>query len=89
MLKVAVTILLLGACFAQEHLTCMKTDQILTQSNRQPPLRRLQGPPGKLGPRGQTGPRGGKGSKGEPGTSGNQNIGMFRGEFISFSPDAM
>ena len=81
MLKLVVCISLLTACYAQEHLTCLRTDGVSTHSNSQNLARGPQGVPGKLGPKGEVGS---KGIKGEPGIPGNQQLGLFQGEFELF-----
>ena len=68
MLKVVFCFIFLASVrCGQEHLTCLRTDDVLTQQNPQTPQRALQGSPGKRGPRGQMGLRGRQGQKGEPG----------------------
>jgi len=47
---------------AQDHLTCLRTDDILNPTNEPP----MQGAPGKRGPKGEPG-FGQKGESGEPG----------------------
>ena len=66
-------------CNAQEHLTCLRTDDVLYPS-RQPPPRIKQGIPGKRGPRGEAGLTGSKGEKGEPGVPDVSEINMLRGK---------
>ena len=72
MLKVVVIILYFALCFAQEHLTCLRTDNILPQPNPQAHQRAVQGPPGKRGPKGQDGSTGSKGQKGQEGLKGSK-----------------
>ena len=58
------------AVYAQEHLTCLRTDDLLYPSTSPPPVSsgRLQ--------RGKQGP---KGEKGSPGVVENSTINFFRG----------
>ena len=72
MLKVVVIILYFALCCAQEHLTCLRTDNILPQPNPQAPQTTVQGPPGKRGPKGQDGSTGSKGQKGQEGLTGSK-----------------
>ena len=65
MLKLVVCIISLSAvCCAREHLTCLRTDDILNQQSQQTPHKALHGPPGKRGAKGQVGSRGSPGQKG-------------------------
>ena len=58
---------------AQEHLTCLRTEDVLTPSP--PPDPRIQqGAPGKRGPMGLKGDDGLRGPKGEPGVPDNSSI---------------
>ena len=58
MLKLAFCIIVLTAvCSAQEHLTCLRTDDVLNRQNQQHSQRALQGSPGKRSPRGHVGAR--------------------------------
>ena len=78
MLTFFVCCLVLTTCCAQEHLTCLRTDQILSQPSSQPPQRTLQGARGKAGPRG---------FKGEPGTPADkEEMRLIRGKrkFVVF-----
>ena len=86
MLKLVVRIIILVAiCCAQEHLTCLKTDDVLNQQNPRTPQRAVQGPPGKRGAKGQVGSRGSPGQKGEPGITDSQQIDLLRDQFDSLS----
>ena len=56
MLKLIVCIfILVAACWSQEHLTCLRTDNVLTQQNPQIIQLTVQGSPGKRGPKDQVG----------------------------------
>ena len=84
MLKLVVCIIILAAvCCAQEHLTCLRTDDVLNQQNPQTPQRAVQGPPGKRGAKGQVGSRGRRGQKGEPGIPDNQQINLLWSQYDS------
>ena len=79
MLKLIVSIIILmGVRCAQEQLTCLRTDNVLTQQSLQTPQRGLQGSPGKRGPKGEDGSRGYPGQKGEPGIPDNRQIKLLR-----------
>ena len=69
MLKLVVCILVWNAaCCAQEHLTCLRVNDVLTQKSPETTQTTLQqGYPGKRGPKGLEGERGYPGQKGEPG----------------------
>ena len=84
MFKVVVCIIILVAvCCAREHLTCLRTDDVLNQQNPQSPQREMQGPPGKRGAKGQVGSRGKRGQKGEPGIPDNYQIKLLRDQLNS------
>ena len=70
-------------CAAEEHLTCLRTDDII---NRPPSTGQTvtQGKPGKRGPRGLKGEPG-VGLKGEPGIPDNSLINSLRGNLF-FNP---
>ena len=69
MLKlIACIVVLIGVWFAQEHLTCLRTDNVMAQPSQTPP-RALQGSPGK---------RGYPGQKGEPGITNSSQINVLR-----------
>ena len=88
MLKLVVCIIVLTAvCSAQEHLTCLRTDDILSRQSQQHSQRALQGSPGKRGPRGQVGSRGSPGQKGEPGIPDDQQIKLLRDQLDSLSQE--
>ena len=71
--------LILKICNSQEHLTCLRTNDVLRP---QPSVstRTQQGPPGKRGPIGLKGDAGSKGNKGDPGIPGQTLINELRGE---------
>ena len=83
MLKLVVCIIVLAAvCCAQEHLTCLRTDDVLNQQQHpQTHQRALQGPPGKRGAKGQMGSRGMPGQKGEPGIPDEQQIALLQEQY--------
>ena len=84
MLKLVVCMFtLVTTCFAQEHLACVRTDNVLTQT----PQRIAQGPPGKRGPKGQVGLSGNKGQKGEPGISGDSQMNLVRHQLNSLTQE--
>ena len=86
MLKLVVCIIILTAvCDAREHLTCLRSDDVLHQQSPQTPLRALQGSPGKMGPRGQSGSPGRSGQKGWPGIPDNRQINLLRDQLNSLS----
>ena len=88
MLKLVVYVIVLTAvCSAQEHLTCLRTDDVLNRQSQQHPQRALQGSPGKRGPRGQMGSRGRPGQKGEPGIPDDQQIKLLRDQLDSLSQE--
>ena len=88
MLKLVVCIIVLTAvCFAQEHLTCLRTDDVLNRQSQQHSQRALQGSPGKRGTRGQVGSRGSPGQKGEPGIPDDQQIKLLRDQLNSLSQE--
>ena len=84
MLKLVVGIIVLVAvCCAQEHLTCLRTDDVWTQQSLQNPQRTSQGSPGKRGAKGQPGSRGSQGQKGEPGVVDDHQMNLLRDQFNS------
>ena len=88
MLKLVVCIIVLTAvCSAQEHLTCLRTDDVLSRQSPQHSQRALQGSPGKRGPRGQVGSGGSPGQKGEPGIPDDQQIKLLRDQLDSLSQE--
>ena len=70
---------MLNISIVQEHLTCLRTNDILRP---QPTVstRIQQGPPGKRGPMGLKGDIGSKGNKGDPGISDQTPINELRAE---------
>ena len=88
MLKLVVCIMVLTAvCSAQEHLTCLRTDDALNRQSPQHSQRALQGSPGKRGAKGQVGSRGSPGQKGEPGIPDDQQIKILRDQLDSLSQE--
>ena len=88
MLKLVVCVIVLTAvCSAQEHLTCLRTDDVLNRQSQQHPQKALQGSPGKRGPRGQVGSRGSPGQKGEPGIPDDHQIKLLRDQLDSLSQE--
>ena len=86
MLKLIVCIfIMIAVCWSQEHLTCLRTDEVLSQQSAQTTQRTLQGPPGKRGAKGQVGSRGIKGQKGEPGIPENPQMNMVRDKLNSLT----
>ena len=84
MLKLVVCIIVLAAvCCAQEHLVCVRTDDVLNQQSPQTHQRALQGPPGKRGAKGRMGSRGMPGQKGEPGIPDEQQIALLQEQYNS------
>ena len=73
--------LILNICNAQEHLTCLRTNDVFRP---QPTVstRIQQGPPGKRGPIGLKGDTGTKGDKGNPGIPDQTSINPLRGEVL-------
>ena len=71
--------LILNICNAQEHLTCLRTNDVLRP---QPTVSTgiQQGPPGKRGPIGLKGDTGSKGNKGDPGIPDQTSINELRGK---------
>ena len=70
-------------CCAQEHLTCLRTDDMLNQQSPQTPQRDLQGSPGKRGAKGQMGSRGSPGQKGESGIPDDRQMILLRDQYDS------
>ena len=70
---------ILAACGAQQHLTCLRTDEIITPS---PPITDDNVQQGRPGRRGPIGPVGLQGLKGEPGIPDNSVIDEFKGKKI-------
>ena len=70
---------ILAACGAQQHLTCLRTDEIITSS---PPITDDNVQQGRPGRRGPIGPVGLQGLKGEPGIPDNSAIDELKGKKI-------
>ena len=88
MLKLVVCIfIMVASCGSQEHLTCLRTDDVLTQQNPQTMQRTVQGPPGKRGAKGQVGSSGIKGQKGEPGVPDNSQMNMVRDQLNALTQE--
>ena len=87
MLKLVVCIIILTAVCSEEHLTCMRTDEVFTQIIQQNHQRALQGSPGKRGPKGQIGSRENPGQKGEPGIPDNHQINLLQDQLLFLSQD--
>ena len=87
MLKfVACIFIMVTVCESQEHLTCLRTQDVLTQ-NPQTSQQTVQGPPGKRGAKGQVGSSGIKGQKGEPGIPDNSQMNMVRDQLHSLTQE--
>ena len=71
--------LILNICNAQEHLTCLRTYDVLRPQSTVW-TRIQQGPPGKRGPIGLKGDTGSNGNKGNPGIPDQTSINALRGE---------
>ena len=70
---------ILAACGAQQHLTCLRTDEIITPSPQTTNDNVQHGRPGRRGP---IGPVGLQGLKGEPGIPDNSAIDELKGKKI-------
>ena len=66
---------------AQEHLTCLRTDDVINPSAISRPANVQQGRPGRHGPPGPKGERG-LSVKGEPGIPDNSLINSLEGIFV-------
>ena len=77
---------ILAACGAQQHLTCLRTDEILTPS---PPISNDNVQQGRPGRRGPIGPVGLQGLKGEPGIPDNSVIDELKGKKIVYSASTL
>ena len=69
------------ACNAQEHLTCLRTDDVINPPSQPNHSNTQQGRPGRRGPPGPKGEKG-VGLKGEPGIPDNSQINMLRGKSL-------
>ena len=78
---------MITACWSQEHLTCLRTDDVFAQQNPQISQRTVQGPPGKRGVKGHQGSSGIKGQKGEPGIPDNSQMNMVRDQLNSLTQE--
>ena len=88
MLKLVVCIfIMVAACGSQEHLTCLRTDEVLTQQNPQTIQRIVHGPSGKRGAKSQIDSSGIKGQKGEPGIPDNSQINMVRDQLNALTQE--
>ena len=70
-----------STCNAQEHLTCLRTDDVINPSPKPNRTNLPQGRPGRRGPPGPKGERG-VGLKGEPGIPDNSQVNMLRGKLL-------
>ena len=86
MLNTVVCAILLAAvcCAQQEHLTCLRTDDVLNQQRSQSSQQAIRGTPGKRGSKGEMGSRGDPGQKGEPGIVDDHQLNLFRNQLNSF-----
>ena len=89
MLNIVVCAILLAAvcCAQQEHLTCLRTDDVLNQQSSQSSQQAIRGTPGKRGAKGEMGSRGDPGQKGEPGIVDNHQLNLLRNQLNSFSQE--
>ena len=89
MLNIVVCAILLAAvcCAQQEHLTCLRTDDILNQQSSPSSQQTTRGTPGKRGPKGKMGSRGDPGQKGEPGIVDDHQLNLLRNRLNSFSQE--
>ena len=77
---------ILATCGAQQHLTCLKTDEIIAPSNQTTDDNVQQGRPGRRGP---PEPVGLQGLKGEPGKSCNSVIDELKGKKTVYSASTL
>ena len=84
---VCATVLVAVCCAQQEHLTCLRTDDVLNQQSSQSSQQAIRGTPGKRGPKGEMGSRGDPGQKGEPGVVDTRQLNLFRNRLNSFSQE--
>ena len=89
MLNIVVCAILLAAvcCGQQEHLTCLRTDDVLNQQSSQSSQQTIRGTPGKRGAKGEMGSRGDPGQKGEPGIVHDHQLNLLRNQLNSFSQE--
>ena len=88
MLKSVVCIfIMITACWSQEHLTCLRIDDVFARENPQTTKPTVQGPPGKRGAKGQVGSSGIKGQKGEPGIPDNSQMKIVRDQLNSLTQE--
>ena len=77
-------------CSAQEHLTCLRTEEALNPALPSTPRTTQQGVPGKRGPvglKGETGSDGIKGQKGDAGVPDYSQIEALRGRMLLSNSD--
>ena len=77
-------------CSAQEHLTCLRTEDVLTPALPSTPRATHQGVPGKRGPvglKGETGSDGIKGQKGDAGVLDYSQIEALQGRMSLSNSD--
>ena len=77
-------------CSAQEHLTCLRTEEVLTPAPPSTPRATHQGVPGKKGPvglKGETGSDGIKGQKGDAGVPDSSQIEALQGRMSLSNSD--
>ena len=89
MLNIVVCAILLAAvcCGQQEHLTCLRTDDVLNQQSSQSSQQAIRSTPGKRGAKGEMGSRGDPGQKGEPGVVDDHQLNLIRHQLNSFSQE--
>ena len=89
MLNIVVCAILLAAvcCAQQEHLTCLRTDDVLNQKSSESSQQALRGSPGKRGAKGEMGSRGDPGQKGEPGIVDDHQLNLLRNQLNSLSQE--
>ena len=89
MLNIVVCAILLAAvcCGQQEHLTCLRTDDVFNQQSSQSSQQTIRGTPGKRGSKGEMGSRGDPGQKGEPGFVDDHQLNLIRNQLNSFSQE--
>ena len=77
---------ILATCGAQQHLTCLRTDEIIALLPQTTDGNVQQGRPGRRGP---IGPVGLQGLKGEPGILDNSIIDELKGKKIVYSASSV